>query len=57
MIIKYDNIPGINSPNDAGILLQLYAILHTGANSYVNDRRLLNEMSIFTSTTVKVADG
>ena len=54
---KYDYVPGINSPYDAGIRLSSPAILDTGANTtYVNDRRLMTNLTS-ASDSVEVADG
>jgi len=54
---KYDYLPGINSPYDAGIQISSPAILDTGANNtYVNDRRLLTNLTS-ASDSVEVADG
>ena len=52
---KYDYVPGIYTPYDAGINISSPAILDTGTNNtYVNDRRLITNL---TSGSVEVADG
>jgi len=54
---RYDYVPGINSPYNAGIHKLIPAILDTGANfTYVNDRRLINNIKPH-SALVEVADG
>ena len=54
---KYDYVPGVNSPYDAGIILSSPAILDTRANNtYVYDTRLIINLTS-ASASVEVVDG